>query len=137
MTETREQRAKRHRGRAQKLRAVAEKATNPTIKKQMLIIAAQYERLAAQALDPDQGGRKPQIRTLLYRKRDAVAATALAGGGIRRSPEIQATVDALSGVPVERPANAAPWGRLDEPVRRCRCHCRGRRFVDRRFGPTA
>jgi hypothetical protein len=49
--ETGEERAERYRNRALKLRAAAALATSPMIRKQMLIIAAQYERLAAQALD--------------------------------------------------------------------------------------
>jgi hypothetical protein len=50
--ETPEQRAERFRERAKKLRALAERTTDPEIKKQMLSMADQYEALAARDLDP-------------------------------------------------------------------------------------
>jgi hypothetical protein len=50
--ETPEQRATRYRERARKIRASAEHATSPTIKKQMLVIADRYDEVAIQALDP-------------------------------------------------------------------------------------
>jgi hypothetical protein len=50
--ETPEQRAERLRERAKKLRALAERTTDPEIKKQMLSMADQYEALVAQALEP-------------------------------------------------------------------------------------
>jgi hypothetical protein len=50
--ETPEQRAERFRERAKKLRALAERTTDPKIKNQMLSMADQYEALAAQALEP-------------------------------------------------------------------------------------
>jgi hypothetical protein len=43
----------RPRERAQKLRAAVALSNNPTIREQKLTIAAEYERLAAPALDPD------------------------------------------------------------------------------------
>ena len=51
--ETPEQRAERFRERAKKLRALAERTTDPEIKKQqMLSMADQYEALAARDLEP-------------------------------------------------------------------------------------
>jgi hypothetical protein len=50
--ETPEQRAERFRERSKKLRALAERTTDPEIKKQMLSMADQYEALAARDLDP-------------------------------------------------------------------------------------
>ena len=50
--ETQEQRAERFKERAKKLRALAERTTDPEIKKQMLSMADQYEALAARDLEP-------------------------------------------------------------------------------------
>jgi hypothetical protein len=50
--ETPEQRAERFRERAKKLRALAERTTDPDIKKQMLSMADQYQALAARDLEP-------------------------------------------------------------------------------------
>jgi hypothetical protein len=49
-------RAKSLAGRRASNRLAAELSSSPTIKKQMLTIAARYERLAAQALDHQYGG---------------------------------------------------------------------------------
>jgi hypothetical protein len=48
--ETREERAKRYREQAAKVRALAAESTVPNVKEQLLRVAAQFEALAEQAL---------------------------------------------------------------------------------------